>query len=152
MRNVSSKVVLFTASLCLFCLAGCTRQDNAKIQHDAAHATAEAKQDTQQAAQQTKQALVQAENAVNAAAAGVKQGIDSKTAPAATSGDGKTPAGKLDLNNASRDQLEQLPGINRPLADEIISHRPYATAREVVSTGALTPAQYHRIAPQVAVQ
>jgi DNA uptake protein ComE-like DNA-binding protein len=153
----------FALALCLCScmivavLAGCTRQDNAKIQRDSDKATIEAKQDTKQLAANTKQALSSAENAVDAAADGVKQGIKSHTGPAATtssndSSAGMTATGKIDLNSASHDQLAALPGISDAKADAIIAGRPYDSARGVVAKGILTPAQFHRIALEVAVQ
>lgn len=144
-------------ALCLTAvlMAGCTRQDNARLQRDSAKATEEAKQDTQQLAANTKQELAKAENTVDAAANGLKQGIKAHAGPASSSDDaglGKTPAGKIDLNNASHDQIAALPGISDAKADAIIAGRPYDTARGVVAKGILTPAQFHRIAPEVAVQ
>jgi DNA uptake protein ComE-like DNA-binding protein len=156
---LGAPMVTVTVSVLLFLtLTGCTHQDNAKIQRDTAQATEQAKQETKEAAANTKQALSQAENAVDAAANGIKQGIASKTGPAKPtvehddSGSGKTPAGKIDLNSASHDQLAALPGITDAKADAIIAGRPYDTARGVVAKGILTPAQFHRIAPEVAVQ
>jgi len=146
----------FGLALCLaaFLMVGCTRQDNAKLQRDSAKATQEAKQDTQQLAANTKQALTSAENTVDAAANGVKQGIKARTGPASTGGasSGMTSNGKIDLNSASHDQLAALPGITDAKADAIIAGRPYDTARSVVAKGILTPAQFHRIALEVAVQ
>lgn len=143
-------------ALCLAVLiSGCTRQDNAKLQRDSAKATEEAKQDTKDLAANTKQALVKAENTVDAAANGVKQGINAHTGPASPTGSansGMTSDGKIDLNNASHDQLAALPGISDGKADAIIAGRPYDTARGVVAKGILTPAQFHRIAAEVAVQ
>jgi DNA uptake protein ComE-like DNA-binding protein len=144
-------------ALCLAAvlMVGCSRQDNAKLQRDSAKATEEARQDTKNLAANTKQALTSAENTVDAAANGVKQGIKAHAGPASTSddsGSGKTPAGKIDLNSASHDQIAALPGISDAKADAIIAGRPYDTPRGVVAKGILTPAQFHRIAPEVAVQ
>jgi len=149
-RQLHHHLFIWPLLLGLTILGGCTAQqpDNAKVQRDAAQATETAKQDTKQLAANTKQALQTAENTVDAAADGVKQGIKSNTAPA--SSDGKTPAGKIDLNSATHDQLAALPGIDGPKADAIIAGRPYDSPRGVVSKGILTPAQYHRIAPEVA--
>ena len=136
-------------------MVGCSRQDNAKLQRDSAKATEEAKQDTKHLAANTKQALASAENTVDAAANGVKQGINAHTGPASPSSSassGMTAAGKIDLNSASHDQLAALPGISDAKADAIIAGRPYDTARGVVAKGILTPAQFHRIALEVAVQ
>jgi DNA uptake protein ComE-like DNA-binding protein len=151
-RQLRHHLFIWPVLLALTILTGCaTKPDNAKVQQDAAQATQTAKQDTKQLAQNTKAALQTAENTVDAAADGVKQGIASKTGPADSSA-GKTPAGKIDLNSASHDQLAALPGIDSPRADAIIAGRPYATPRGVVTKGILTPAQFHRIAPEVATQ
>jgi hypothetical protein len=152
-RQLRHHLFIWPLLLGLTILSGCTtKPDDAKVQQDAAHATEQAKQDTKQLAQNTKAALQTAENTVDAAADGVKQGIASKTGPATDSSSGKTPAGKIDLNSASHDQLAALPGIDSPKADAIIAGRPYDTPRGVVTKGILTPAQFHRIAPEVATQ
>lgn len=151
-RQLRHHLFIWPLLLGLTILSGCTSPpDNAKVQQKAAQATEEAKQDTKNLAANTKVALQSAENTVDAAANGVKQGIASKTGPADNSS-GKTPAGKIDLNSASHDQLAALPGIDSAKADAIIAGRPYETPRSVVTKGILTPAQFHRIAPEVATQ
>jgi DNA uptake protein ComE-like DNA-binding protein len=152
-RSLSAPWLGLALLLAVVLLPGCSRQDNAKIQHDSAKAAQEARQDTQQLAANTKQALTSAENTVDAAANGVKQGIKAHIGPAdASPSDGKTPAGKIDLNSASHNQIAALPGISDAKADAIIAGRPYDTPRSVVAKGILTPAQFHRIALEVAVQ
>lgn len=153
---MKKRLLLAPAVLGILTLIGCQRQDNAKIQHDAAKATAEAKQETKAAAANTKQVLAQAENAVDAAASGVKQGIHEHVGdkPVGSDSDtsiGKTSAGKIDLNTASESQLTSLPGIDIAKADAIVAARPYDTPRDLVRKGVLTPAQYHRIAAEVAI-
>ncbi len=151
-RQLRHHLFIWPLLLGLTILTGCTtKPDDAKVQQKTAQATEEAKQDTKNLAANTKQALQTAENTVDAAADGVKQGIPAKTGPADTS-TGKTPAGKIDLNSATHDQLAALPGIDSPKADAIIAGRPYDTPRSVVAKGILTPAQFHRIAPEVATQ
>ena len=75
-------------------------------------------------------------------AAGVKQGMDSKT-PAGSS--------RLDLNSASRADLASLPGISEAKAAQIVRHRPYNSSHDLVKTGILTESQFEEIAPKVTV-
>src|ERR1700761_5799691 len=73
-------------------LSGCQPPaSDQKIQEQAAQATEQAKKQSAEAVAQAKVAAANAERTVNDVAAGVKQGLDSKSAP----------AGRLDLNDAS---------------------------------------------------
>jgi DNA uptake protein ComE-like DNA-binding protein len=80
-----------------------------------------------------------AEQAVNDVAAGVKQGLDNKSAPSS----------RVDLNSASGADLTALPGISAHKAKQIIDHRPYASSHDLVKKGLLTEAQFEEIAPKV---
>src|SRR5271170_2336032 len=73
------------------------------LQEQAAQATEQAKQGSKVALADARVAAKNAEQAVNDVAAGVKQGLDTKGAPAGT--------GRLDLNSASEADLASLPGI-----------------------------------------
>jgi len=46
--------------------------------------------------------------------------------------EGLTRGNKVDINNASKDQLMALPGITDPEADRIIANHPYATPEDLV--------------------
>ena len=99
------------------------------LQEQAAQATEQAKQGSKEALADARVAAKNAEQAVNDVAAGVKQGLDTKT-PAA--GD------RLDLNSASQADLESLPGISAGKARQIIEHRPYTSSHDLVKSGLLT--------------
>ena len=55
----------------------------------------------------------------------------------------------LDLNNATKDQLTQLPGITDADADRILGNRPYRTPAELESRHILPKSKYDRIADLV---
>jgi DNA uptake protein ComE-like DNA-binding protein len=112
------------------------------LQEQAAQATENAKQASKEALSQARVAAANAEQTVNDVAAGVKQGLNTKT-PA--------DSARVDLNNASEADLTSLPGISVVKARQIIQHRPYTATHDVVASGVLTEHQYDQIAPKVTV-
>jgi DNA uptake protein ComE-like DNA-binding protein len=112
-----------------------------RLQEQAAHATEQAKQGSKEALADARVAAKNAEQAVNDVAAGVKQGLDTKTPPAGSD--------RLDLNSASQADLESLPGISPGKARQIVEHRPYASSHDLVKSGLLTERQFDDIAPKV---
>jgi DNA uptake protein ComE-like DNA-binding protein len=113
------------------------------LQEQAAQATETAKQDSKEALAQARVAAANAERAVNDVAAGVKQGVHSDSAHAG--------GPRIDLNAASEGDLMSLPGISAGKARQIIQHRPYSSAHDLVKSGLLTEHQFEEIAPQVTV-
>ncbi len=66
-------------------------------------------------------------------------------APPATT----TPAGKIDINTATADQLKAFPGIGEAYSKRIIDGRPYANKNQLVSKGILPSATYNKIKDQI---
>src|ERR1700728_3852045 len=96
------------AAATIFCstvLIACNPPANdERLKEQASQATEQAKEGSKEALADARVAAKNAEQAVNDVAAGVKQGIDNKSAPGAT--------GRLDLNSASGADLAALPGIS----------------------------------------
>ncbi len=112
------------------------------LQEQAAQATENAKEASKDALAQARVAAANAEQTVNDVAAGVKQGLDTKTA---------ADSSRIDLNAASEADLTSLPGISVPKARQIIQNRPYKSTHDLVNAGVLTEHQFDQIAPKVTV-
>ena len=62
------------------------------------------------------------------------------------------PAGMLDLNRATRDELLGVPGVGVLYADRIIAARPFRTEVELVGRRILPLAAYERVQSYLAVE
>jgi len=60
--------------------------------------------------------------------------------------DGLKSKGPLNINSATEDELERLPGIGTAVAHKIISGRPYGDSIELLQRHLVTKAEYDRIA------
>jgi DNA uptake protein ComE-like DNA-binding protein len=115
------KIIVATAlSLFLFLIAtGCTSQ----------------KSNPEDLREKTAQATSDFKRDAKAVAQGVKEGW-SRDQP-------------LDLNQATKDQLQSLPGMSTEGAERIIEGRPYHSASELVSRRVISQQEYDKIKDQV---
>jgi DNA uptake protein ComE-like DNA-binding protein len=58
----------------------------------------------------------------------------------------------IDLNTASRRQVEKLPGVTPSMAGRIVEGRPYRDPYELVERGILTEREFKRVADRVTVK
>lgn len=58
-------------------------------------------------------------------------------------------AEKMDINTATKDQLQTLTGIGDALSDKIIANRPYKTKRDLVTKKVIPQATYEKIKDQI---
>jgi DNA uptake protein ComE-like DNA-binding protein len=120
------RTLFFTLSLALFASIGCSPSNPnptpEQIRQDTAKATATAARDTK------------------AAIEGVVDGLKSKTP-----GTGNT----VNVNRATADELETLPGVDDVRARRIIANRPYEHSDDLVKKHAISKAEYDRISSEI---
>lgn len=119
------------------CNANGKPESDQQIRQQAQQATENAKAAADKAAAEARVAAANAERDANDVAAGVKSGLH------------KGNRGGVDLNSATRADLETLPGITSATARRIESNRPYDTPQDLVRKGVVSENEYDRIAPDV---
>jgi DNA uptake protein ComE-like DNA-binding protein len=120
------------------CNANGKPESDQQIQQQAQQATENAKRAADKAAAEARVAAANAEREANDVAAGVKAGIHN----------GKGGSG-VDLNSATRADLETLPGVTVATARRIEANRPYGTPHDLVRKGVVSESEYDRIAGDV---
>jgi DNA uptake protein ComE-like DNA-binding protein len=139
--------VAATLGLCaaLFWVASCSvsgHESDQQIQHQAQEATEQAKVAAQKAAAEAKVAAANAAREAHDVAKGVRAGMHN----------GRGGSDLVNVNSAARVDLESLPGVTPTTARRIAENRPYDTTHDLVRKGAVSQAEYDRIADKVATQ
>ena len=88
--------------------------------------------------QDAAKAAAEAKQDAKAVVKGVEEGLKTK--------------GQVNINDATADQLEALPGIDAVRARRIIAARPYQSSDDLVKRHLVSKAEYDRIAGQVVAQ
>jgi DNA uptake protein ComE-like DNA-binding protein len=126
------------AGACLLA-CGCSNQDTEKTKQEAAKATEQIKEGSKVAAVELKKDAKEAVKQTKAAAEGVKQGLQSDDPP-------------VNVNKATKAQLQTLPGVDEETADRIVAGRPYHTRDEIGTRGVVSPDEFNTIKDKIAVK
>lgn len=132
-------VILAGLSISILLSLGCSQQDTEKTRQQAAEAAAKIKEESKAAAVELKKDAKEAAKQTKAAAEGVKEGINA-------------PDEAVNVNTASKAQLQTLPGIDEELADRIVAGRPYHTVDELGTKGVLPPEEFSKIKRKIVVK
>ena len=132
------KLTILTFFIGVVLVCGCSQQDTAKTRQEAQQATEKVKQESKVAAVEIKKGAKEAAAQTKAAVQGVKDGLN-------------TPEKPVNINSASKVELQTLPGVDEETANRIIAGRPYHTRDEVGAKGVVSPEQFNAIKNKIAV-
>lgn len=118
-KRMNFRYIVVATILLVSALTACTKQQESP----------------EQIRQQTAQATAEAKSDAKAVAEGLREGWNRDR--------------RLNLNSASKEQLQQLPGISDSDAARVIAGRPYESSDQLVSRHIISRAEYDRIADRV---
>jgi len=130
-------ITFFVSGLLL--LSGCSQQDTAKTRQEAQRATEKIKQESKVAAVEIKKGAKEAAAQTKAAVQGVRDGLN-------------TPDKPVNINSASKAELQTLPGVDEETANRIIAGRPYHTREELGAKGVVSPEEFNAIKSKILVK
>ncbi len=133
------KLTVFTSIFLVLLTSGCSQQDTEKTRQQAAQATEKLKEESKVAAVELKKDAKEAARQTKAVAEGVKQGL-------------QTPDKPVNVNSASKNRLQTLPGVDEDTASRIIAGRPYHTREEVAARGVVSPEEFQTIKDKISVK
>ena len=131
------KLTILTFMTGLLLLCGCSQQDTAKTRQEAQQATEKLKQESKVAAVEIKKGAKEAAQQTKAAVEGVREGLN-------------TPDKPVNINSASKAELQTLPGVDEETANRIIAGRPYHTRDEIGARGVVSPEEFNAIKNKIA--
>jgi DNA uptake protein ComE-like DNA-binding protein len=137
--GIRMRFLILSLIVCGVLVWGCNQQDTAKTRQQAQQATEKIKQESKVAAVELKKGAKEAAAQTKAAVQGVKDGLDSPDKP-------------VNINSASKSELQTLPGIDEETANRIINGRPYHTRDEVGTKGVVSPEEFSAIKDKIVVK
>lgn len=111
-----------------------------KTREDVSNATAKVKEESRVAAKNLDEAAHQAAHDARVAAQGAKEGWNRKETTV------------VNVNSASKTQLESLPGMSAKQSENVINNRPYSSKHDLVAKGIISQEEYDRIADRLTAE
>lgn len=120
---------------------GQQQAEDQQIREKVAEATRKAKEDSRIVARKADQAAKDLEHKARVVKQGVKEGWT-----------GNSTSQTINLNSASEEDLQRLPGISQEDAEKIIRGRPYTNENELLNKKIISKAEFQRVEGSIAVK